>query len=83
MNTIFDKIIVKPQAASALSNVLAIPDGVVDELPISGRVVAVGPDCKVIKPGMFVRFPKNQGTWMEVDFMRYKVMKEMDVQTYD
>ncbi len=77
-----DRLIVKPIERETMKGGIIIPD-TAKEKPLQGEVVAVGNGTKdeemVIKVGDNVLYGKYAGTELELDGVKYLIMRQSDV----
>ncbi len=78
-----DRVLVKPTAAeSKTASGIIIPD-TAKEKPLKGEIIAVGKGTKdeemVLKAGDTVLYGKYAGTEIELDGVKYLIMRQSDV----
>lgn len=78
-----DRVLIEPTAAEEVTmGGIIIPDSA-KEKPLKGKVLAVGHGSKdeemVLKEGDTVLFGKYAGTEIEVDGVKYLMMRQSDV----
>lgn len=78
-----DRVLVKPAAAEEKTiGGIIIPDSA-KEKPLKGDVVAIGNGTKdeemVVKPGDHVLFGKYAGTEIELEGIKYLIMRQSDI----
>ncbi len=79
---LFDKVLIRKDEAPEKQGVIWIPPTVRADQPVmSGTVVAVGPDARLLTPGDYVVFSQYAGANVRVDGNVYTVMKEIDIHT--
>jgi chaperonin GroES len=72
-------LIKRDEVAKEIGSII-IPDTVRDkERPLTGVVVATGPDVNQVFPGDKVLFGEYSGTQIAVDEMTFVIMREDDV----
>lgn len=80
---LFDRVLIEPTAAEEVTlGGIIIPD-TAKEKPLKGKVVAVGEGTKdepmVLTVGNEVLFGKYAGTEIELDGVKYLIMRQNDV----
>lgn len=80
---LFDRVLIEPTAAEEVTlGGIIIPD-TAKEKPLKGKVVAVGEGTKdepmVLAVGNEVLFGKYAGTEIELDGVKYLIMRQSDV----
>lgn len=80
---LFDRVLIEPTAAEEVTlGGIIIPD-TAKEKPLKGKVVAVGEGTKdepmVLAVGNEVLFGKYAGTEIELDGVKYLIMRQNDV----
>ena len=77
-----DRILVQPMKAEEKIGGIIIPD-TAKEKPLQGEVLAVGNGTKdeemILKPGDTVLYGKYAGNEVELDGVKYMIMRQSDV----
>lgn len=74
-----DRIVVMRSAAKKMHGILHLPAMQYDDKTTTGTVVAIGSDVHDVKPLDNILFPKYCNNEIEVDGIKYLVLKEAEV----
>lgn len=79
LKPLHDRVIIKrlPEEEKTAGGII-IPDAA-KEKPMSGEVVAAGPECKMIEAGQAVLFAKYAGTEFNAEGEDVLIMREDDI----
>lgn len=75
---LFSNILTMREEDEKYSGSLIIPE-TAKEKPMGARVVAIGPDCKIVKPGQFVLIGRYAGAEVHFRNESYTVVREAEV----
>jgi len=75
----FNKVLVKRDESPEKMGAIWVPEIAREQQPMSGTVVAVGPEAAYITPGDSVIFAQYSGSQIKVDKVMFTVLKDSDI----
>jgi len=75
----FNKVVVKRDESPKKIGAIWVPEQAREQQPMSGKVVAVGPEAAYLTPGDDVIFGQYAGSQVKVDRENFTILKDTDV----
>jgi len=76
---IFNKVVVRRDESPKKIGAIWVPEQAREQQPMSGKVVAVGPEAAYVTPGDDVIFGQYSGSQVKVDMENFTILKDTDV----